>query len=238
MRSLSLLLHHVMTLKFIPIAEREVEGPHSWIHRFEMGKRSGPVMVSWAARGHDIAGVCQDQEDLDEMAKIVFEAKKIRNLPGMLQLGGQPWIRAAERSMGQDAWASLLAKVIYRGDNIDASETFVSARKHNEDATRKRKSAGDTTVDPTKLAFSQGYVASTLAAEHFKKGAQDKCHILATSGRLWNPWCICETLASPHQWGGPWYPGLQILRKMTWSKTTMHCAQWNLQRHRQQVLSR
>ena len=29
MRSLSLLLHHVLKLNFIPIAEREVEGPHS-----------------------------------------------------------------------------------------------------------------------------------------------------------------------------------------------------------------
>ena len=163
MRSLSLFLHHVLKLKFIPIAEREVEGPHSWIHRIEMGKSSGPVMVSWAARGHDIAGVCQDQEGLDEMAKIVFEAKKIRNLPGMLQLDGHPWIRAAERSMGQDAWASLLAKVFYRGDNIDAFETFVSARKHNEDATRKRKLDETRQLTPQSLHSAKAMLQANLS---------------------------------------------------------------------------
>ena len=103
------------------------------------------------------------------MAEIVFEVKKLKRLAGMLQLDGHPWVRTAEHLMGPNARTSLLAKLIYRGDNIDAFETFVSARKLNEIATRKRKLAGEKTVDSTKLVFSQGYVYSKLAAEHFKK---------------------------------------------------------------------
>ena len=70
--------------------------------------------------------------------------------------------------MGPYAQTSLLTKVIYSGDNIDAFETFASARKLNGRATRKRNIAGGKTVGSTRFELGQGYVASKLAAEQFK----------------------------------------------------------------------
>jgi hypothetical protein len=84
-----------------------------------------------------------------QLAEIVMETKRLKQIPELLQLDGHPWVkvlRDGDRSAKSFAWASLLVKIVYRTDYLDAFESFDQCRGHHQAQTRRRKAKAEKAI--------------------------------------------------------------------------------------------
>ena len=165
----------VAKLRFIPVAERVIEGQHAYAKRaVDRAPRHSPSDISLSLRKRDLVSVLTDPEnhteELDEYARCLQEIPSLRCAPEVLGLQHHPLLHGgyAWREMPYDTLRVNLQLILYRCCLSDQFQGWSAAKGHNEAArAREAKMRQHMPELPGQVDFSHMWSEALL--QHFRE---------------------------------------------------------------------
>ncbi len=160
-------------LLFIPVTERRVEGPHGLVKKSLTYKHHSPLSVAMAVRRREIMRDFGTEASLQELAACADEVRSVRRIPKLFGFARHPWLNHISHSAGTHAWVSLVAKIIYRCDDVTQFQDCAAARVSHVRAKRARVRAEQQAVPAAAPpVLDRDHVLAHAMTDHFRRVAK------------------------------------------------------------------